>query len=659
MTDALLGRVTSAVGTQYLVDAEIGRGGMAVVYRATDVRLHRRVAVKVLPPELAFNADVRERFLREAQTSAQLAHPGIVPIYTVGEADGLVYFVMALVDGESLAQRLLRDVRLPADDTQTILVAVADALGYAHAQGVVHRDVKPDNIMLDRVTGRALVTDFGIARAAAGDSRLTLTGVAIGTPAYMSPEQAIGERELDGRSDIYALGVIGYQMLAGETPFRASNTPAMLVKHVSEPLRPLRALRPDVPATLDHAITRALAKKPDDRWPDAFAFRDALAAPFDGPADTSSRASSARATSAFPWQHRAAPPARESLAATPPFLPLPLPLPLSLPARPGEAYPRTPDMPPMPAMPTWGTRADWRTWRRAQKDWERERARRERDPARDAARPVAERISRLHRKAIGAAGTVVTTMAINVATSPHFLWFLIPSAFATIGVLSSAAHLWSDGVPLSRMLSRGDARDDAVLDHGPATESARLGEAARALAPAEVLGGAFGEMVRRAASDQLAAREILAMLAPSERGLISDVGPTVDALAVRVGSLAITLHRLDMDVGRTSVDALGERLAALRQEAGDIPTSEQERRIALLERQRASIAELGGRRGALAAQIESASLALQNLRLDLLKLRSSGFAGALSSDADATREARALSRDIANAVEAMREADRL
>ncbi|MDQ2952016.1 MAG: serine/threonine protein kinase, partial [Chloroflexota bacterium] len=331
MTDHLLDRLVVAVGTQYLVDAEIGRGGMAVVYRARDLRLNRRVAIKVLPPELAFNADVRERFLREAQTSAQLAHPGIVPIYMVDEAEGLVFFVMALVDGETLGERLLRERRLPVEQVRRILTDVADALAYAHANGVVHRDIKPDNIMLDRATGRAVVTDFGIARAAAGDSRLTVTGVAIGTPAYMSPEQALGERELDGRSDIYSLGIIGYQMLAGEPPFKASNTPAMLVKHVSEAPRPLEQLRPDAPRDLVNAIARALAKRPEDRWPDGTAFRDAL--------------SGARA--AAPYVERpatAVPPQRlESgwAAANPPV-------------DPRANLPYVPPMLPMPAMPTWG-----------------------------------------------------------------------------------------------------------------------------------------------------------------------------------------------------------------------------------------------------------------------------------------------------------------
>ena len=261
MTDYVLDRVVAAVGDQYLIEGEIGRGGMAVVYRALDLRLHRHVAIKVLPPELAFNPDVRTRFLREAQTSAQLNHAHIVQIFSVDEREGLVYFVMALVDGESVGARLAREPRLPVEQARRVLAEVLDALEYAHRHGVVHRDIKPDNILIDRASGRSIVTDFGIARAAAGDSRLTVTGVAVGTPAYMSPEQALGERELDGRSDLYSLAIVGYQMLAGQTPFKAANTPAMLVKHVSEMPRPLRELRPDLPAPLATAIDRALAKR--------------------------------------------------------------------------------------------------------------------------------------------------------------------------------------------------------------------------------------------------------------------------------------------------------------------------------------------------------------------------------------------------------------
>src|SRR5262249_27185001 len=286
---------------------------MAVVYRATDVRLNRTVAIKVLPPDVAFNAEVRARFLREAQTAAQLNHPNIVPIYAVDEKDGgsLVYFVMAFVDGESLGVRLNREGAWPVDETVRVLHDVADALAYAHARGVVHRDIKPDNILIDRATGRPMVTDFGIARAAAGDVRLTVTGVAVGTPAYMSPEQALGDGELDGRSDLYSLAVVGYHMLAGGTPFVANNTPAMLVKHVSERPRPIRERRPDMPAYLAVAIDRALAKRPEDRWADAAEFRDAL--------DSAQSSSARRYTASVPAAPRPLDPSLYPAPAPPPF----------------------------------------------------------------------------------------------------------------------------------------------------------------------------------------------------------------------------------------------------------------------------------------------------------------------------------------------------
>ncbi|HEY2026167.1 MAG TPA: serine/threonine-protein kinase [Gemmatimonadaceae bacterium] len=639
MTDHLLDRLVVAVGTQYLVDAEIGRGGMAVVYRATDLRLHRRVAIKVLPPELAFNAEVRERFLREAQTAAQLTHPNIVPIYTVDEREGIVYFVMALVDGESLAERLHREGRMSVEETRRILAAVADALAYAHSKGVVHRDVKPDNIMLDRTTGRPMVTDFGIARAAAGDTRLTVTGVAIGTPAYMSPEQALGERELDGRSDIYSLAVIGYQMLAGETPFKASNTPAMLVKHVSETPRPLESLRPDAPRPLVRAITRALAKRPEERWPDAGAFRDALTSNAVAPHDE----------------------ARPPRVAPPP---------------PAAAVAGLSDLPdgglapgqlglspfPPPPMPVWGSKAEWREWRQRQREWEHGIKRHSRAIVRargrdeyDASRPMEERLAGFRRRSVGALGTVGTLATVNAFTGLHHPWFIFPAAFIVIGIVGRGAKLWADGVPFARLFSRGEIQESAPS----AAVSRAAPDPALELAPADVLAGSYGETVRRAAADRAAVRDILARLAPGERDMIPDVAPTVDALAQRVGSLALTLHRLDADVSGTSLAALDQRIAAVRAEAGTSPSSEQERRLALLDRQRTSIVELSERRVTLVGQLESAGLALQNLRLDLLKLRSSGLGNAISDVTNATQEARALSRDIGHAVDAVREVKRL
>ncbi len=652
MNDPLLDRLVVAVGTQYLVDAEIGRGGMAVVYRATDLRLHRRVAIKVLPPELAFNADVRERFLREAQTSARLAHPSIVPIYTVDEREGMVYFVMALVDGESLAQRLVREPRLPITEARALLAGVADALAYAHSQGVVHRDVKPDNIMLDMTTGRPMVTDFGIARAAQGDTRLTVTGVAIGTPAYMSPEQALGERELDGRSDIYSLGIIGYQLLAGETPFKASNTPAMLVKHVSESPRPIAQLRPDVPPVLGHAIARALAKKPEDRWADAAAFRDAILDTRDLPQQAPAWPTSQ------PLEHRFHEPA--------PMPPRLMPDPRFIDARqvPGMNWnPREPLMPPMPVAPVWGSKSDWREWKRARKRWELEQRRRSRGAGRVdedqeyAGLSVDEQLVRFRRKAIGSVATIGSLAAVNFLTSPHFLWFLFPTAAISLGILSRAGKLWADGVPLRKMFTRGTS----VVSGEPQRSLPRMSvsEAAQRLAPMEILDGHYGETVRRAAADHIAVRDTLARLPDSERDMIPDVAPTVDALAERVGALATTLHRLDADVGGSSPQMLDARLSTLRAETSGSPTPEQERRIALLERQRASIGELSERRAVLSSQLESAALALQNLRLDLLKLGSSGLESAMSDVASATQEARALSREIGNAVDAVREVRRL
>src|SRR5437867_2279016 len=223
---ALATRLSQALGSSYTLEGEIGRGGMGVVFNARDERLKRQVAIKVLPPELAFREEIRLRFVREAETAARLSHPHIVPIHSVGESpDGLVYFVMAYVDGESLGAKLKRRGRLPPDEARRIMQETADALGAAHAFGIIHRDVKPDNILLEGSRGRVVVTDFGIAKALSsttGSGTLTATGVAIGTPHYMSPEQAAGDREIDGRSDIYSLGVVGFEMPARDLPARRS-----------------------------------------------------------------------------------------------------------------------------------------------------------------------------------------------------------------------------------------------------------------------------------------------------------------------------------------------------------------------------------------------------------------------------------------------------
>src|SRR5438093_9830547 len=255
---ALATRLTRALGTSYTLEGEIGRGGMGVVFNARDERLKRQVAVKVLPPDLAFREEIRLRFLREAETAARLSHPHIVPIHSVGEGpDGLVYFVMAYIDGEPLGSRLKRRGQLSPEEARRILMETADALGAAHALGIIHRDVKPDNILLEGSRGRVVVTDFGIAKALSsttGSATLTATGVAIGTPHYMSPEQAAGDREIDGRSDIYSLGVVSYQMLTGELPFQAPTVPGILMKHITEQAPRVVAKRPDCPPDLESCV---------------------------------------------------------------------------------------------------------------------------------------------------------------------------------------------------------------------------------------------------------------------------------------------------------------------------------------------------------------------------------------------------------------------
>lgn len=274
MTDPQLDALAAALAGQYDVQQEIGRGGMGVVYLARDLKLDRTVAIKTLPPQLAGDPVVRERFVREARTAAALSHPGIVPIHRADEIDGQVFFVMGYVEGESLAERVQREGRVAPSEVRQTVAEVARALGYAHARGVIHRDVKAENILLDVRDGRAVVTDFGIARLAEA-APLTSTGQILGTVHYLSPEQVAGER-IDGRSDLYSLGVVAYFALAGRFPFEAELASAVLVAHVTRPAPLLRSVAPDVPASLAAIVDRLLAKEPPQRFADGAALAAAL-----------------------------------------------------------------------------------------------------------------------------------------------------------------------------------------------------------------------------------------------------------------------------------------------------------------------------------------------------------------------------------------------
>src|SRR3989441_3064369 len=285
----LQARLQAALGDAYQVERELGGGGMSRVFVATEASLHRAVVIKLLPPEFA--SEVSEaRFKKEIELAAHLQHPNILPVLTAGAKGDLLFYVMPFVSGESLRHRLTREGKLPVADAVRILHEMADALAYAHAEGVIHRDVKPENILLQG--GHAVLTDFGVARAlveSRSGGRLTDTGLALGTPGYMSPEQAAGERHVDARADVYALAVVGYEMLAGFPPFAGPTAQALIAAHLTATPKPLTDTRPEAPPAVANAIARALAKDPNARLRTAAEFRDALGAGLAHPRDQALR----------------------------------------------------------------------------------------------------------------------------------------------------------------------------------------------------------------------------------------------------------------------------------------------------------------------------------------------------------------------------------
>jgi serine/threonine-protein kinase len=605
--------VERALGAHYELDCEIGRGGMGIVYRARDRRLKRVVAIKVLPPELAFRGEIKTRFLREAETAAQLNHPNIVDIYSVDESQGLVYFVMAYIPGDNLAKRLHDHGAMGIEDTRRILRDVADALAYAHERGVVHRDIKPDNILIDEGSGRPMVTDFGIARAVSdGDNRLTATGIAIGTPTYMSPEQAAGDREIDGRSDLYALGVVAYQMLTGQPPFVASSTPAMLVKHLSERPAAVEQRRSDVPRDLARVVMTLLEKDPSARFSSAATMVKVLdGVSLNGPRDSSGGPVESRSSYTF--------------------------------AHPGGAV----DVAVSTQLQSFGAGAlefgDRGSFTSQSAAVSLEEQRRWDAPAvRDFRRKLAPY---LYVNAV--------IIIADIFTRKDFTAFTV---MWTIYMAWRYAKLWSNGYDWRDVFRQPREREivDVVEDSVGymkamfnRDERARLRSErqSRALAarhsgampmpvplggvqsPAPAMSARPSEssnpVIRQAHADRDEILRLISRMTPDERSQVPDVGRSATALADRVEALAFSLADLDRSAGSQTATSLEAEIVKLEGDANplDIEASETRvKRLAFLKRQRRGLADVVERRRQIAGKLETCASALASMKLDLNRL---------------------------------------
>lgn len=619
--DELGAHVAAVLAPNYELDGEIGRGGMGIVYVARDRRLKRNVAVKLLPPELAFRSDIRMRFLREAETAAQLSHPNIVPIYNVEERDNLVYFIMAYIAGDNLAKRLQDHGAMESEETRRILTEVADALAYAHKRNVVHRDIKPDNILLDEDSGRAMVTDFGIARALTdkNDSRLTATGMAIGTPAYMSPEQSAGESDIDGRSDLYSLGVVGYQMACGDLPFNAPNTPSMLVKHLSERPVPVEHRRNDLPPDLARIIMTLLEKDPANRFPDATSLVVAL----NGGEIPARTLGSHMPTLADQTRHN-------SPQSGPPM------------QRPSWAAPITrTGSGARAAVPSPDDLARW------------------------DARPV----QKFRKK-------LAPYIAVNAILVPLSIFgdggFLFVTMFWSIGMAISYSKLWQEGYnwrdvfrqPRDRMLfdvaaetiddaralfdeskrekvrARARERGRSVMgglyapSSPPAVAGSRMarsplpGETASVALPAD--NSPYGSALTQIRSDRDEIQRQVMSMTKSERELIPDVATSADAVYNKAMRIASTLAELDLRDSRDTPESIEREIADLEAKANplDFKASEERvRRLAHLKRQRRVVADLRKTRAEAEVKLEHCRTLLRSMRLELLRYRSAGMSG--------------------------------
>jgi serine/threonine protein kinase len=640
-TDELGTHVAQVLSANYELESEIGRGGMGIVYCARDKRLKREIAVKVLPPELSFRADIRQRFLREAETAAQLNHPNIVPIYTVEERDNLVYFVMAYIKGDNLGQRLQQHGPIAPVEVRRILREVADALSYAHNRNVIHRDIKPDNIIIDDETGRAMVTDFGIARALtdSGDSRLTATGMAIGTPAYMSPEQSAGDSAIDGRSDLYSLGVVGYQMLCGQPPFVANNTPSMLVKHLSEKPIPVDQRWPDLPQDLSRAVMMCLEKDPADRFPNAAAFAVAL----DGGSmpTLATRASAAASTAGT----RSATRERE----------------ITEPLR--DRYTPVTQSPYAPTQPSAEEMSRWQ----------------------------APMVVSFRRK-------LAPYLAVNAILVPISLFsnhdFIALTVIWTVALAFKYSKLWTAGYdwrdvfhqPRNRLIfdvaaeTIDDARalfDDKKREQvrararsrgqgmfspiaplptmQPFQPYPRVGGPTTSLspipagAPAPFADSRYASAIREAESDHREIHRQLLNMPPDEQEQIPEVPASADAVFRKVQQLALSLSDMDRSAGRDTPEAVEREITTLESQANPLDYSASEgrvRRLAMLRRQRRAIAEIARKKKEAQEKLDNCRQLLRSMRLELVRFRTGGLNAQPTGLTMVTQQAQSVVREM-------------